>query len=240
VSYTLSVLKSDNDPLQFELVDGRYRLGSRVDCEIKIDHPEVEVNGGVVGLVEVRGEAIFLRNANKFAIYVGEYELPAGEQTEWQPGLTVLLTTSISLEIYNNLARSVESEAEALAKRKRVVTQLIMIGACVVLGVFVLLTDSPDATETRALNFTFHDLVLELAKTPSNDYQKISTYLTAARVADNRWGRDDANRAIEAYQLLLDEPKIRKADPTDESVNGRTKLFALSRIDTLSKALKKR
>jgi len=240
VIYTLSVLNGGNNPLQFELTDGRYRIGSRKDCEIVIDHPEVEVNGGVVGLIEIRGGAIFLRNANKFAIYVGEFELPAGEQTEWQPGLTVLLTTSISMEIYNSQSRNVESQAESLAKRKRTTTQAAVIGVCLLLGVFLLTTESPNSTESRELKFKFHDLFEKLEKESTTEYQKIRNYLTDARISDIRWGQDNPTRDIAAYQLLLDEPKIRKADPMEESIDGKIKLYALTRIDFLSSLLKPR
>jgi hypothetical protein len=235
MAYVLWVRNANGDTESVDLADGKYRLGSRKGSEVLVSHPEVQENAAII---EVRGGAVFLRNLNPFPIYVGDEQIESNDQTEWRPGLTVLLTQSISLQI-ESLRQSASDRDEAeKAKRKRSMNQWIVIGICSFLGFYFLVSDSAPKDSTRQFQFSFNDLVKDLTEKPASDYRLIRNYLTDARMADIRWGRENPKRAISSYQLLLDERRIRDANPDEETLEGRIKVYALARVDDLSSLLR--
>jgi hypothetical protein len=235
MAYSLWVQNASGESTTFELIDGRFRLGSRKECEILVEHPEVIANAAVI---DVRGGAVFIRNLNPFPIYVGEQPLPTNDQTEWRPGLAVLLTQSISLQIENIKQRASDIEDAEKAKKKRATNQMMIIGICAAVGFYFLANDTTPKDSTKQFTFSFNDLVKELADKPSGDFKLIRNYLSDARMADVRWGRENPKRAIASYQLLLDERRIRDAASSEETLEGRIKAFALARVDDLSSQIR--
>jgi hypothetical protein len=227
----MNVNVAGSSSLEFDLPDGRYRVGSRSECEIHIDNSEVT---GVAAQVEVRGEAVFIRNLNPFPIYVGDHELSSSQQAEWPQGNTVLLTQSVSLELFDVAGKSEQATAEQQAKRSRSTVQIAVTALCLGLGLFLLLSDKTPTDSTKALRYTFTDLVEELKADKTRKYDTVRNYLIDARVSDVRWGNENPRRAIAAYQLLLDEPLVRNSIASDETPQGRIRQFALARVDDLS------
>ena len=216
---------------EFSLADGRYRVGSRPECEIHIDFAEVPA---VAAQLDVRGEAVFIRNMNPFPIYVGEYELSSSQQAEWPEGHTVLLTQSVSLELFDVKGKTEAATAEEHAKRSRSTIQIAVTALCLGVSLYLLFTDNGPTDSTKALRFDFTDLVKDLKSDKSVRHDSLLNYMIDARVADVRWGLNDPRRAINAYQLLLDEPIVRAAKAEDDSTAWRIKQFALARVDDLS------
>jgi len=56
--FGMNVQIAGSSPLEHSLEDGRYRIGSRPECEIHIDFEEVSA---VAAQLDVRGEAVFIR-----------------------------------------------------------------------------------------------------------------------------------------------------------------------------------
>ncbi len=218
-------------PLEFNLADGRYRLGSRSDCELQVDFAEVSA---IAAHLDVRGEAVFIRNMNPFPIYVGEHELASSQQAEWPEGDTVLLTQSVSLELYDVQGKSDEANAKANAKRSRSTIQIAVTALCLGLALYLLLTEKQPTDSTKALNYSFTDLVENLEEKKGKGYDEVLNAMIDARVSDVRWGTENPRRAIDAYQLLLDQSLIREATSNSDSLEGRIKQFALARVDDLS------
>jgi len=229
--FGMNVQIAGSSPLEHSLEDGRYRIGSRPECEIHIDFEEVSA---VAAQLDVRGEAVFIRNLNPFPIYVGEHELSSSQQAEWPEGHTVLLTQSVSLELFDVKGKSDSASAEEHAKRSRSTIQIAVTGLCLGLGLFLLLNEKAPQDSTKSLRYTFTELVVDLKTDKSPKYDAVLNYMIDARVSDVRWGLEDPRRAISAYQLLLDEPLVRDIEPSDDSTEGRIKQFALARVDDLS------
>lgn len=229
--FAINVNIAGSSPLEFDLPDGRYRIGSRPECEIHIENSEVT---GVAAQMDVRGEAVFIRNMNPFPIYVGEYELSSSQQAEWPQGHTVLLTQSVSLELFDVKGKSEQTTAQEKAKRSRSTIQIAVTALCLGLGLFLLLSDSTPVDSTNSLRYSFTDLVEDLRADKTGKYEGVLNYLIDARVSDVRWGNENPRRAISAYQLLLDEPLVRDSVASDETPQGRIRQFALARVDDLS------
>lgn len=229
--FGMNVQIAGSSQLEYDLPDGRYRIGSRPECEIHIDFEEVSA---VAAQLDVRGEAVFIRNLNPFPIYVGEHELSSSQQAEWPEGDTVLLTQSVSLELFDVKGKSDAASAEEHAKRSRSTLQIAVTALCLGLGLFLLLNDKSPKDSTKALRYNFTNLVEEIKGEKSRKYDALLNYMIDARVSDVRWGQDDPRRAISAYQLLLDEPLVREIVPSDDSIEGKIKKFALARVDDLS------
>ncbi len=231
MAYTLFVNLPDASPTTYQLSDGRYRIGSNPECEIQIDSDEV---AKVAAHVEVRGEAIFVRNLNPFPIFVGQQELSSQQQGEWPTGQTVLLTQSVSLDLTNPKEVGEAAAASESAKRSRSTMQLAVVILCIVAAYFLLSSDSTPVDSTQALNYSFTDLVEQIQQDKLKNFGKVLNYMIDARVADVRWGNESPTRAVAAYQLLLDQPLIRDADAETPTTEGRIRQFALTRLDDLS------
>lgn len=234
--FNLSVNLLDDQTQVFTLSDGRYRIGSQTECEVCIEHDEV---GRVAATIEIRGEAVFLRNLNPYPIYIGEQELNASQQGEWPVGQTVLLTHSVSLDLQNLQQQSANAVAAQSAKRSRSTMQIAVSALCVVGAVLMLASDNSVPDSTKSLDYSFNDLVTGLETNKSRTNLAVLNYLIDARVYDVRWGKDDPSRAISQYQLLLDEPLIRDATADESKLEGRIRKFALARLDDLSIILSK-
>lgn len=232
--YELNIMISGVEPIEQPLSDGRLRIGSKPECEIFIDSEEV---AAVAAQLDVRGEAVFIRNLNPFPIYVGEYELSSSQQGEWPVGETVLLTQSVSLELLESSSQSVQTDAQTSAQRSRSTMQIAVVILCLGMGFYLLSTDDAAPDSTKSLNYSFTDLVEQLEEDQTRKYVTVLNYLIDARVSDVRWGSEDPKRAVTAYQLLLDEPLIRAAEPGDGSPEARIKRFAFARVDDLSSML---
>ncbi len=232
--FGMNVEIAGGSPLQFDLADGRYRIGSRPECEIHIDFAEVTA---VAAQLDVRGEAVFIRNMNPFPIYVGDYELSSSQQAEWPEGQAVLLTQSVTLELFDVKGKTDAATAEEHAKRSRSTVQIAVTALCLGVGLYLLFTEKEPKDSTKALRYDFTSLVVDLGEDKKLQNDSLLNYMIDARVADVRWGLADPRRAISAYQLLLDEPMLRKAKPEDDSTAGRIKQFALARVDDLSDLL---
>ncbi len=231
MAYTLFVNLPDSSPISYELSDGRYRIGSNPECEILIESDEV---AKVAAQVEVRGEAIFLRNLSPFPIFVGQHELSTNQQGEWPTGQTVLLTQSVSLDLTNPKVLGEAAAASESAKRSRSTMQLAIVILCIVAAYFLLSSDSTPVDSTQALDYSFTDLVEQLEHDKSKNFGKVLNSMIDARVADVRWGSENPARAVAAYQLLLDQPLIREANAETPTTEGRIRQFALTRLDDLS------
>ncbi len=229
--FNLSVNLPDEQPQIFTLSDGRYRIGSQTECEICIQNDEV---ARVAATIDIRGEAVFLRNLNPYPIYVGEQELSASQQGEWPVGQTVLLTQSVSLDLHNVQQQAANDLAAQSAKRSRSTMQIAITALCIAGAVLMLASDSSVPDSTKSLNYSFNDLVTELELDKSRKHLTVLNYLIDARVYDVRWGKEDPSRAITQYQLLLDEPQIRDAAADESKLEGRIRKFALARLDDLS------
>lgn len=237
MSYKLCVNIPEQPTLEYNLDDGRYRIGSSPDCELVIDFSEVS---NVAAQIDVRGEAVFIRNMNPFPIYVGDYELSSSQQGEWPVGHPVLLTQSVSLDLLDVKSQQNQNKVDEAAKRTRSTMQIAVVVACLALCYFLLTSEEKAVDSTKSLRFSFTDLVEELEAKDSRSHRMILNYIIDARVSDVRWGRDDPRRAISAYQLLLDEPLVREAIEGDGSAEGKIRQFALARVDDLSGLLDRR
>ncbi len=182
--FGMTVNIAGSTPIEFDLADGRYRLGSRPECELHIDFVEVSA---IAAQLDVRGEAVFIRNMNPFPIYVGEHELASSQQAEWPEGHTVLLTQSVSLELFDVKGKSDEENAKANAKRSRSTIQIAVTGLCLGLAFYLLLTEKQPVDSTKSLNFSFTDLVISLEAEKGKGYDEVLDAMIDARVADVRW-----------------------------------------------------
>ena len=63
----LLVLIPEREAVEYPLEDGHHAIGSAPSCEIQIDY-QGEVANQAASL-EVRGEAVFIRNLNEFSVY---------------------------------------------------------------------------------------------------------------------------------------------------------------------------
>ena len=235
--FGMNVEIAGSSPQVFNLADGRYRIGSRPECEIHIDFAEVTA---VAAQLDVRGEAVFIRNMNPYPIYVGDYELSSSQQAEWPEGHVVLLTQSVSLELFDVKGKSDAATAEEHAKRSRSTIQIAVTALCLAVAMYLLLTENEPKDSTKALRFNFTNLVEDLQRDKMLRNDSLMNYMIDARVADVRWGANDPRRAITAYQLLLDEPIVRAAKEDEDSTAWRIKQFALARVDDLSGLLGER
>ncbi len=236
MAYALFVNVADSAPVETQLTDGRYRIGCNPECEICIEFQEV---ANVAAQLDVRGEAVFIRNLNPYPIYVGEVELSSSQQGEWPAGSRVLLTQNVSLDLVNLQVARESALAADSAKRSKSSMQLAVVALCIVASYFLLSSDSASPDSTRALSYSFTDLVEQVEKESSRRHTTVLNYMIDARISDVRWGNQDPTRAISAYQLLLDEPLIRETRAGNDTLEGRIRQFALARLDDLSAVIKK-
>jgi len=229
--FLLTVNAPSQAPATTELKNGRYQIGRHPQCEIPIPVSELADRSA---LLEVRGEVVFLRNLNSFPIYVGESELQPGQQSEWMIGQTLLLSQNVYLDL-GKVEALQEGAADAnRAKKTRSTIQIGVILGCILVAFFLLSDDSSNKQDISESRYNFTELVEPLEKNPK--YEEVLKSLREARIADVRWGRDNPERAIKAYELLLGNELViqagRKGD-TDGPVE-KARAFAIDRIAYLT------
>ena len=241
MSQLISVTMSDGGSFEFDLGNGKHRVGRSADCEVRIDHAEID---NLAAQIEVRGATVFIQNRNPYAIYVGAFELAPNQQAEWPIGQTVALTLSVSLHLVDRTQPVTKASEEFSAKKRRSTFQIAVVIACVVVAYFMLTNDSKKVDAGAKLDYDFTSLVRDIEALPpptkpeeARQRRTMLNYMLDARVPDVRWGQEDPRRAIQAYELLLDVPAIKKASD-EESLEGRIKKFALARLSTLSGQIK--
>ncbi len=230
--FQLTVNAPNQEPATTQLKSGRYQIGRHPQCEIAIPVSELADRSA---LLEVRGEVVFLRNLNSFPIYVGESELQPGQQSDWMIGQTLLLSQNVYLDL-GKIEALQEGAADAnRAKKTRSTIQLSVIVGCILVAFFLLSEDSSKQQDNSESRYRFtEDLVEPLQKDPK--YEEVLKSLREARIADVRWGRDNPDRAIQSYELLLDNELVIKAGVNRETEGpvGRVRSFAIDRIGSLT------
>jgi len=215
-----------------QLTNGRYQIGSHPQCELSIPISELADRSA---LLEVRGEVVFIRNLNSFAIFIGESELQPGQQSEWLVGQTLVLSQNVYLDLGKHEAPDQGALDAKRAKKTRSTIQLGVIFSCI-LAAFLLLSNDEskqiDNTETR-YRFT-EDLVMKLQEDPK--LSEVLKNLCDARIADVRWGSKEPDRVIQSYEVLLDNELVRRAGQSKETESpvGRVRSFAIDRIESLT------
>ena len=238
MSHRLAIFVNQMETASFDLEGGVYRLGTSPSCDVVVRSDEVAEQAAVV---EVRGDAVFLKNQNPYPIYVGDHELRPQEQTEWPLGQAVALTRSVTLSVQNE--NNADSEEQKAAQRNRKMLQGVLAGVCVL--ACVLLSNNDSKTSQGGVDpaptVAFSQLVNEWqAMSNSTDpltrkNRTVLNYLIDARVADVRWGIVDSKRAVHAYELLLDCPMVRVPTREQETQVKHIREYALARIASLSR-----
>lgn len=233
--FYLTVNAPNQEPSTIELKNGRYQIGRHPQCEVSVPVSELADRSAVV---EVRGEVVFLRNLNTFPIYVGESELQPGQQSDWMAGQTLLLSQNVYLDLGKVEAAQEGAASASRAKKTRSTIQLGVVVGCILLALFLLSEDNSNKQDNSESRFRFtEELVEPLQKLQQNPgYEEVLKNLREARIADVRWGRDKPERAIQAYELMLDNELVieagRKGD-TDGPL-GKARSFAIDRIASLT------
>jgi hypothetical protein len=230
--FHLTVHAPNQEPSTTELSNGRYQIGSHPQCEISIPVSELADRSA---LLEVRGEVVFLRNLNSFPIYVGETVLQPGQQSDWLVDQTLLLSQNVYLDLGKVQALEEGTIAANRAKKTRSTIQLGVIVCCISLAYFLLSGDESKQRSNENVRYRFtEDLVVPLQEDPK--YQDVLKSLREARIADVRWGFGNPDRAIQAYEILLDNELVRRAGLAKETESpvGRARSFAIDRIASLT------
>ena len=262
MAHRIVVLVPEQDPVEYPLPEGRVTLGSQNSNGICVDYQnEVDPQAAVI---ELRGEAVFIQNLNQFPIFVGQRELASAATTEWSPYEQVFLTRSVSLRLKTD-EHDAEEDTEVATGSKstmQIAVTLVCLGLC-----YYLLTSEESGPKTaEKLDFGFDTLVAEIeAEAPPAGYapapvpeegnastgsrrnlsqlpyerQTVLSYLTDAGRADARWGMtgDDPQRAVNAYELLLNYRPIREARSEGDTVEAKIRVYASARLLDLASDL---
>lgn len=245
MSYKLIVRIPDRPPIETQLPAGRLRLGRDPSCEVSVDFAEL---GGQAAVIECRGDAVFLKNLNRFTIYLGTQPVETGALVEWPPSQQVQLTRNVALSLQPVGESPAEDSSKGSDKNKkaRSTLQIGVICVCAIVG-YVLLTNGASTVKRRAAPpESFQELIGEfeagmtIHRTDNRltgltvEQQITMRYLQEAWMADCRWGDSRPEKAVAAYELLLSYRPMRAAAMSPETLPGRITQFAKWRLEELS------
>jgi hypothetical protein len=221
--HLLSV-EDGNSVSQFPLNRGSSRLGSGAECEVHVEHGEVQA---VALLLNLRDDAMTVGNNNPYSVYVGDRELPAGQTTAWPSGVPLRMTRSITVTFLANGAKTaaaaakdagpVEAKPESSAKKKLV--QICVILFCVLVGI-TQMNKAPEVEEEPGISFEelrgrIDNTLDQFKKDPAKSYewQTVRRLLQEAEYLSFRPSEFSPELKIAAYQRVLDHPLIQNPKP---------------------------
>ena len=213
MNYRIKIFGAVDTVLNFNLADGPNLLGSSTDCQIQVEHSELEPNALQI---DVRKDDIWVQNLNPYSIYLGDREVVSHGWECWSPNETIQLTQSLSIELESVQPISgIEEKTTTESKSNSKMIQIILICVCFVAAplIFILSpSQSTDVVEDK--NFQFEETVQliqnEIEKNPSNpELTLLRDCLQRAWMAEKRWGKSDRRQVLQRYQQLADHRYFR-------------------------------
>jgi hypothetical protein len=241
-SYLL--IEDETGTSRLPLPQGVSRLGSANDCELQLNHEEVQP---LALTLDFRGETLLVHNRNPFAVFVGDEELQPSQMAAWPVGAPLRMTRSITLTLSGNGAVSSAKDADEFAPMerppttyKRQMVQLGVIALCLAVGYQQLMVEPAAAVDEP--QESFDELRKEITAkidtqtdvAEADPWKKALRSLQEAYFLEHRPGRREPQLAIEAYQRVLDTDVVgeQNGDPTDLAT--RISKFANNRVVRLA------
>ncbi|MEX2170653.1 MAG: hypothetical protein WD851_15160 [Pirellulales bacterium] len=227
---------------QLPLQQGVSRLGSSSDCELRLEHDEVQP---LALTLDFRGDALLVHNRNPYAVFIGDEELQPSQMTAWPVGAPLRMTRSITLTISGNGAATVAKQAEdedapekSPPSSQRQMIQLGVILLCLGVGYQQMGAEATPSVEREIVKFeTLLDAVRthieaeeDKSKVRASQWRDVMRLMQEAYFLETRPGQRDTAQAIDAYQRVLETDLIRNAKlQNDNQLESRVFRFATAK-----------
>lgn len=249
------LVETDHGAYKMALDHGVARLGSHSDCQLRLEHPEVEPRALTLDL---RGQTLLVRSHNPYAVYLGDLGLEPGRAVAWPVGEPLRLTRSVTLTYrtqHKDAAAGAEAPptdaATAAQQRpapKKNVVQIAVIGVCVLIGLQQLTGAAAptDAAARYGCEVSFEGLIerinLQIAVAPKDPmdrnafaWRTARGCLQEARYYERRVADRTPDVVAEAYERLLECEALACATPEGEDLPSLIHRFAAARRESLEK-----
>lgn len=247
------LVETDLGAHKMPLDRGVARLGSGSDCQLQLEHPEVEPRALTLDL---RGQTLLLRSHNPYAVYLGDLSLEPGRAVAWPLGEPLRLTRSVTLTYRTQeqeaavragapATETVISAQQAPAPKKNVV-QIAVIGVCILIGLQQLTGAAApsDAARGYGCEVGFEGLIeridQQIAASPQESpdpnpfaWRTARGCLQEARYYERRVADRTPDVVAEAYERLLECEALAGASPDGEDLPSLIHRFAAARRASL-------
>lgn len=222
------IIEDETGVRQLPLLPGITRLGSGTDCELRLEHEEVQP---LALTLDFRGETLLVHNRNPFAVFLGDEELQPSQMAAWHESTPLRMTRSITLTLSGNGATvpkpldDEEPTEKKASSSQRQLIHLVVIGLCLAVGYWELNreTNPTAAAEVDEFDDVLNPVIAKIGETRSGgmiarsaQWREVMRLLQEAYFLETRPGQPDTTAAIEAYQRVLETDLIRDAKPQDD------------------------
>ena len=227
---------------------GDSRLGSSPECELQIDHNEVQP---VALMLNLRDDSLSVANYNPHSVYVGDSELPAGQSMSWPANVPLRMTRSITITFQANGAaaagtagaKAAEVEDKPASSSKKKLIQVGVILFCALVALTQMNNEPPAAAETAGLTFDgLNERIATTLESVRSDSAKLYDWKTVRRLLQEaeflsfRPSEINTEQKIASYQRVLDHDLIRGSKAKDpESLEAAISQYATMRKEQLGK-----
>ena len=236
--HSVRIHLGDEDSTDLSLDSEVNVFGTSDTCNLQFEHNELSEESLNI---EVNSGEIWINNRNSYSIYVGDEEVPGGSWAQWNTGVQISLTRSISLELIGSetqetLNSSAAKPVQSSSMNFGTIAQMVVIGLCFAgaIAIFAGGKRPSGAEELQETSFQLEASIDELIPHEERrpEIRSLRRLLQKAWLSDRRWSSTNSPIVVKNYQDLLNHQYFRTQSAVPVDIDS-IKIFAKSRISAL-------